>query len=59
MSIFRTPAPPKATPSDPAFTVWTRKESAANIKGERVGAPLPEKNVEHAPNAQSTGPKGQ
>ena len=57
MSIFRTPAPAKATPADPAYSVLTGKPSAANIMGERVGAPRPEKDVKHAPNAQS--PKGQ
>jgi hypothetical protein len=54
MSIFRTPAPAKATPGDPAISVLTGKPPAANIMGERVGAPVSEKDVKHAPNAQST-----
>jgi len=54
MSIFRTPAPPKATPGNPAISVLTGKPSGANIAGERAGAPIPEMDVKHVPNAQST-----
>jgi hypothetical protein len=52
MSIFKTDAPKdvRRRPDDQSCTRWTDKEPAANMKGERMGAADPYRDVRNLPN---------